>query len=377
MPEEADGSPPSTPRGAPPAPGTSRPERRPHPWRRHWQRHVLAVLLAAAVVAAALRAPAAARDFAATFAHLRADRLFWLAIAAGAEVVSFVCFAALQALLLAAGGARVRLRLLLRLSIASSGLRALLPVGVLPSSGWLLGEYRRIGVSGPVALYAVLASGFISTVSLLGLVLLGAAIGGIGGPLLLAPSGLVLVVGSAGFVVVVHRLTLLRRLEGAGEGRIAGLARQAARLAAEVGHVRAGPRLSAAGFATAAGNWLTDVACLVAAFSLLGVAVPWRGLLFAYTVSQLAGSIVPLPGGLGAVEGGLIGALDLLGVSVGSAVAVAIVYRVVNYWGVAVVGGVELALLARHPPDRRQIGPGEHGRTGGDAAPAHESPTRP
>lgn len=318
--------------------------------RQRWQRFGLALLAVAIVIAAALQAPAAVHDFTRAFESIDPQRLPWLGISVATEVASFGCYALLQDVLLRSGGERIRLRALLRLSVASTGLRALLPIGVVPSSGWLLGEYRRIGVSGPVSLYAILASGYVSTVTLLGLLVLGSAIAGLGEPAVLVASGFALLAGSAGFVVLVHRLGALRRLERAMKGPLASMTSRLVRLASEVGHLRVGRRLGAVGFASAVGNWLADLVCLVSAFALLGISVPWKGVLFAYTVSQVAGSLVPLPGGLGAVEGGLLGALDLLGVSVGAALAVAIVYRAVTYWGVALFGGVEVAILSRHPP---------------------------
>lgn len=322
--------------------------------RRAWHRPVLAAAAVATVVVGALQAPAAVADFTRAFTHLRPARLPWLAAAVAAEVASFAFYAALQQVLLGAGGHRVRNRVLLRLAVASSGLRALLPIGVVPSSGWLLGEYRRMGVSGPASLYAVLASGYASTVVLLGLLLLGSAIAGLGAVAVLLPSAVLLLAGSAGFVALVHRLGALRQLERACRGRLAGAARAVVQVAEGIGQLRVGTRGGAAAFGAATGNWLADIVCLITAFALLGVTVPWRGLLFAYALAQVAGSLVPLPGGLGAVEGGLVGALDLAGINAGVALAVAIVYRIVTYWGVALLGGIELAVVSRHPP-----GPGD------------------
>ena len=58
-------------------------------------------------------------------------------------------------------------------------------------------------------------------------------------------------------------------------------------------------------------SWLADAVVLAAAFELAGLAIPWRRLLFAYAASKMGGGLVPLPGGLGGVEGGLLGALAL------------------------------------------------------------------
>jgi len=313
------------------------------------RRLLLALVLVAAIVAGALRAPSALKDFTTAFAHVRPSRLPWLAAAVGGEFVSFLFYARIQSNLLLAGGARVRLVDLFRLAIASTGLAALLPAGVLPSSGWRYEQYRRINLPPPLSLFAVLASGFVSTVTLLALLLVAAAIAGVGSPALLATSGFVLVAGSAAFVALVHRLEALERRVDGRRGGLATLARRLLAAAEGVAMCRPGWRRGAVTFGDAAGNWLADAVCLVSAFALLGLPIPWRPLLFAYAAAQLAGSIFPLPGGLGAVEGGIVGAFDITGVPVGTALAAAVVYRVINYWGVALIGGIELVSFARHP----------------------------
>lgn len=311
----------------------------------------------ALVVALVLRAPSAAHDFVRAFANLHVERLYWLGPALVAEYLSFVAFAAIQRLLFGAGGVRPPLRLLLRLAVASSGLRALLPVGALPSSGWLFGEFRQLGIDSPLALFVVLASGFVSTVCLLGLVILGAVIAGATSLALLAASFVALSAGSAGFVAAVHRLGAIERHAADGHGRAARALVRLVPLASGVARLKPGWRTGTLSFAAAAANWLADLVCLIAAFALLGVAIPWRDLLFAYAGSQLAGSVVPLPGGLGAVEGGLVAVLDLAGLPIGAGLAVAVLYRAITYWGVAAFGGIELIFLARHPLSAASLGP--------------------
>ncbi len=316
---------------------------------RRFTRALAAVVLVGAIAAAVLQGPGAVSDFTSAFTHLRAARLPWVGAAVGAEFVSFVFYSLVQDALLRAGQTTLPLGVLLRLAIASSGLRALLPAGAVPSSGWLYGEYRELGVPGPVALYGVLASGFVSTVCILGLLLVGAAVANVAPVALLASSSAVLVVGSAGFVAAVHRLERFPHLAEGRTGRLARLARRLIAVATQVSHVRVGWGRGTRSFLAATGNWCADLVCLVGAFALLDVSLPWRGLLYAYCASQLAGSIVPLPGGLGAVEGGLVGAFAATGLPAGEGLAVAVVYRVITYWGVALIGGIELVALARRP----------------------------
>ena len=79
--------------------------------------------------------------------------------------------------------------------------------------------------------------------------------------------------------------------------------------------------------AGAAGYMLFDVAMLGVCFAAFGNDVPPVGvLLLAYIIGQLGG-LIPLPGGIGGVDGGLIGTLVLYGVGAGPAAVAVIAYR--------------------------------------------------
>ncbi|MDX6687821.1 MAG: putative heme transporter [Baekduia sp.] len=79
--------------------------------------------------------------------------------------------------------------------------------------------------------------------------------------------------------------------------------------------------------AGAAGYLLFDVAMLGVCFAAFGNDVPPAGvLLVAYIVGQL-GSLIPIPGGIGGVDAGLIGTLALYGVDATDAAVAVIAYR--------------------------------------------------
>ncbi len=312
--------------------------------RRAIARVVASVVAFTLVIVLAIRVPAAAHDFTATFERITWARLPWLGVAALVEMVSLSFYAAAQHFLLDAGHVRVRFPVLVALVTAATSITMLVPVGAVPASGWLATQYRSRGAPTTLALWAVLAGGFAATVTMLFLLLAGAAVAGVASNVLLIALGAFLAAGSAGFVVVVHHLDrftawLQRRWPSAGRRVTVG--------AIEMSGWRVRPSKGAGVLAFSTANWLADCACLAAVFALIGLPVPWRALLFAYAASQVAGSLVPLPGGLGAVEGGLVGALVATGASAGHALAAAIVYRVVAYWGVAIVGGIVLLVSAR------------------------------
>ncbi len=59
---------------------------------------------------------------------------------------------------------------------------------------------------------------------------------------------------------------------------------------------------------------------------------------------------MPLPGGLGGVEGGVLGALALAGTHPASAASAVLVYRVAGYWAPGAVGAVAAAVLTWRSP---------------------------
>ena len=76
-------------------------------------------------------------------------------------------------------------------------------------------------------------------------------------------------------------------------------------------------------------SFIITLAASVAAFGG-GVSFPEIGA--AYLVAAALGSAAPTPGGLGAVEAALVGALSGYGMPVGSAVSAVLTFRLVTYW---------------------------------------------
>jgi uncharacterized membrane protein YbhN (UPF0104 family) len=97
----------------------------------------------------------------------------------------------------------------------------------------------------------------------------------------------------------------------------------------------------------AAGYMLFDVAMLGVCFTAFGHDVPPAGvLLVAYIVGQLGG-LIPIPGGIGGVDGGLIGTLVLYGVDPGDAAVAVIAYRGLLLTIPALLGLPALAVLRK------------------------------
>jgi hypothetical protein len=135
--------------------------------------------------------------------------------------------------------------------------------------------------------------------------------------------------------------------------RHAGRSRWRWRLAAGLAGLarhRLGPRRGAAALAASGLSVLGEAGLLAAAFEVAGTPVPWRGLLLACAAGQLGARLVPLPGGLGGMEGGVLGALALTGTHPATALTAVIIYRVAGYWAPGAAGAVTAALLSRRHP---------------------------
>jgi uncharacterized protein (TIRG00374 family) len=101
----------------------------------------------------------------------------------------------------------------------------------------------------------------------------------------------------------------------------------------------------------AAAYLLFDVAMLGVCFTAFGNDVPPVGvLLVAYLVGQL-GSLIPIPGGIGGVDAGLIGTLVLYGVDPADAAVAVIAYRGLLLSIPAILGLPALAVLRRRLRD--------------------------
>ena len=102
--------------------------------------------------------------------------------------------------------------------------------------------------------------------------------------------------------------------------------------------------------AGAVAYWLFDTLVLYVCFTAFGHAPSFWAVAMAYLVGMLANSI-PVPGGLIAVEGGLVGMLLLFGVRPASlVVACVVIYRAISLWIPALIGSVAFLSL------RREIG---------------------
>jgi uncharacterized membrane protein YbhN (UPF0104 family) len=94
------------------------------------------------------------------------------------------------------------------------------------------------------------------------------------------------------------------------------------------------------------GYWAWDNLALWAAFHAVGSPPGPSILLLGYLIGQLGG-LLPLPGGVGGIDGGLIGTFAAYGTSASLATAAVLAYRIVLFWVPLLLGAVAFASLRR------------------------------
>jgi uncharacterized membrane protein YbhN (UPF0104 family) len=104
------------------------------------------------------------------------------------------------------------------------------------------------------------------------------------------------------------------------------------------------------------GYWAWDNAVLWATYHAFGASVPLTIVLMGYLIGQLGG-LLPIPGGVGGLDGGLIGTLIVYGAPAAATAAAVLAYRVILFWLPLLVGGAAFVSLRRglNRPDRPDL----------------------
>ena len=92
--------------------------------------------------------------------------------------------------------------------------------------------------------------------------------------------------------------------------------------------------------------WGFDISVLWAMFHAFGSPPPFTVIWMAYFVGQF-GNLLPLPGGLGGVEGAMIGAFAAFGVDFNLSVLAVLSYRGISFWLPTVPGAIAYIQLRR------------------------------
>jgi uncharacterized membrane protein YbhN (UPF0104 family) len=251
----------------------------------------------------------------------------WLALGVVLEVASCLSYVAMFRPVFCP---RMSRRTSAEIALAELGVGSLLPAGGL--GGLALGVWalRRGGMPvdqiarRSVAFFLIKCAANFVAVAVVGTVLwLGLAGPSLSGALTILPAALaVATMGTVAALPVLIGRVQGDRIAARGARALADGVREALRL------LRRGDPAVILG---SLGYWAFDNVVLWACFHAFGSAPPITVILMGYLLGQLGG-LLPLPGGLGGVEGGLVGALVLYGVALAPAFAAVLAYRVIQFW---------------------------------------------
>jgi uncharacterized membrane protein YbhN (UPF0104 family) len=315
---------------------------------------LLSALLALSALGGLYLLAGSVQGFAHTWVRLRSGDPAWLAAGAALELISIAGYAALFFSVVGQGAPRIDWLASLEIPLAGIAAIRLLATGGAGGfavSAWALGRAgmapRAIGcrlVASQVVEYAV----YMCALVLCGVGLwVGLFPGG-------GPFAVTIVPALFGLAVIVAFLGLAALPWDPDRSRLA------VRLAQPSTHVtrstrilgwlltagttaRAGTRWAlssmfvpraerrSAGVLGALAYWGFDIAVLWCSFRAFGAAPAVGVVVMGYFVGTLAG-LLPLPGGIGGVEGGMIGAFIAFGVPAGEAVVAVLAYRAISFW---------------------------------------------
>jgi uncharacterized membrane protein YbhN (UPF0104 family) len=337
------------PRADEPRPPTFPRERPPV---RHWLKRALT---AAVLVLLVVEIIVAWPSLTGALAQLSAPRPGWLAGAVAAGLAVLAAYGRMQRRLLMSAGVKVPFRRHLSLSYAAHALSATLPAGPAFSTRYNYQQMRRFGAAPAVASWAIALSAIFSAAAL-AVITAVSALTAHGTPPWWTLAGLAAAATAATFGVremarrpsaVTRALTwanrVLRRPAASGVDRVRGFTEQlhAARLAPRHG-------IAAAVFALL--NWLFDAACLWMCVHAVGAPVPPAAILLAYCAAMSVGTLTIVPGGLGVIDTALILGLTHGGAGTSAAIAIVVLYRLISFGLVVLIGWIVWALEKRRSP---------------------------
>lgn len=288
-----------------------------------------------------------------TWTRVSAGDKTWLLAAVGLEVLSFVGYVMLFRAVFVRSESRIDWRESYQITMAGLAATRLLAAGGAGGVALTAWALKRSGMNGRTVTQRMTAF----LVILYGVYMAALLVDGLG-----LATGLFGVHASAavtiapavfGGVVIVAALAMarLRPVSAAPvDGGARGLrvrARHvtlsiAAGVRGALGLVRSGEP----GLLGALAWWGFDIAVLWASFHAFGAAPPVAAVVMGYFVGTLANTL-PLPGGVGGVDGGMIGAFLAFGVDPATAVLAVLSYRAIAFW-LPTVPGLVAYFQLRH-----------------------------
>jgi uncharacterized protein (TIRG00374 family) len=294
-----------------------------------------------------------------TWNRIQHGNAWWLALGAVLEVCSFWGYIILFRAVFARGHERIDWRASYQITmagLAATRLFASAGAGGIALTAWALrraGFEPRVAACRLVAFMVLLYGVYMGTLVICGL---GLYIGVIPGE---HPFAITVVPAIFGAVVIVVFLAMsllptdVERWAGRWSGEARRFARAARWIAAAPATLGTGIRTALSLIRTRDPNllgavawWGFDIAVLWACFHAFGASPPKGVIVMSYFVGMI-GNTLPLPGGIGGVDGGMIGAFSAFGIPVQVSVVSVLAYRVFAFWLPTLPGGIAYLQLRR------------------------------
>jgi uncharacterized protein (TIRG00374 family) len=294
-----------------------------------------------------------------TWNRITQGNVWWLGVAFVLEIASFLGYVALFRGVFVRGDSRIGWRESYQITmagLAASRLFAAAGAGGVALTAWALrrsGMEARVVACRLIAFLAILYGVYMLTLVIDGF---GLYLGVFPGRAPFAITVIPAIFGAA-VIAIFLAVSLLPgdfdRLVGrwtTGAGRLGRLARR----------IAAAPASAAMGVRTAISLvryrnpallgaiawWGFDIAVLWACFHAFGATPPTAVIVMAYFVGMI-GNTLPLPGGIGGVDGGMIGAFTAFGVPVELSIVAVLAYRGFAFWLPTLPGAVAYLQLRR------------------------------
>jgi len=267
----------------------------------------------------------------------------WVAVAVAAEVLS--CVGYIVAFLQVFERAPIRLGARVALSeLAFNAAVSLGGAGSVTVGAWLLidrgAQPARVAERSAV-LFLLTSAINVITLALIGLALFVGLLPGPGNPLLSLIPALV------GVGVLVLFLALPRLSERGAARRAPGRLRTVLETTAQSIRDTRGYLFSPDWRTLGAVGYLWfDIGTLLACFAATGVNPPLAAVVLAYQIAYLS-NLIPIPGGVGILDGSLVGMLVLYGASATASAAAVLVYHAISLWIPAMWGTAAFVMLRR------------------------------
>jgi uncharacterized membrane protein YbhN (UPF0104 family) len=307
--------------------------------RRSLRNGFITLVLAGALVVGLLLAVPGLKGVATTVSHMKIQ---WVVVAIVLEVLSCASYvlAFLQVF------ARAPLRLAARVALSEEAFGAAVSlggVGSLAVGGWLMVE--RGAPAGRIAQRSAVLFLYTSAINVITLILAGLGLFlGLPGP---SNPLLSILPAAVGAVVLVLFLLLPRYVDRIGRrvkpGKLHTFLTETAVSVRDTERLMFHPDWRIVG---AIGYLWFDIAVLFVCFVAAGHTPPLAPVVLAYQIGYLS-NFIPVPGGIGVLDGSLIGMLVIYGLGGTVATAATLTYHAISLWVPAVWGTIAFVVLQK------------------------------